>query len=228
MRQVATALGLLLCVTSNACLAQEYNATAGTYEVPLNPPSPTSFAQCDVLQQQWSRLQQSLDTAHQNCLTAHRQEPENPGASTGARGPVCSREACQSLHAAWLRVMQEAPSHVQSCRTQVSAFDASRHAEMADQEEAGREAQAALDAAAAQQQSDQARQAAAAQIGAALEQHIDQLRAMKHAEEQDPTASAALPSTPELNGDSPFAGATARAAGTAAILDPASNLVRAG
>jgi hypothetical protein len=228
MSRLATLIGLLLCVATTACLAQGYDAKAGTYEVPLNPLSPTSFAQCDVLRQQWSRLQQSLDVAHQNCLSAHRQEPENPGASMAALNPICSHPACQSLHTARLQAMQDAANRVQACQSQVSAFQTNQQVELTRQQAATIEAGPDNASAAAQLQSDQARQAAAAQMGAVLEQHIDQLRAMKQAEQQNALASADAPSTPELNGDSPFAGTAPGAAGAAVNLNPASSLVRAG
>src|SRR5258708_8838502 len=113
----------VLLPASATCLAQTYDSRTETYLMPGSPVSPTSAMQCDALQQEWSRLSQSLDKAHQDCLDAHQGEPADPRTSASLAGPICSHSACQSLHNARTEVTQRGADRLQACRADVALYE---------------------------------------------------------------------------------------------------------
>jgi hypothetical protein len=115
-------LPILLLATSPGVVGQTYDPKTGIAELPGSPVAPTSYTQCDMLQQQWAQLSKAIEDAHQKCLDAHHAEAQDPRASYAASNPVCSHPSCQSLHTARIEIGQKADDRVQSCRADVAQF----------------------------------------------------------------------------------------------------------
>jgi hypothetical protein len=198
-------------------------------ELPGSPLAPTSGAQCDTLRQQWSRLSQALDDAHQRCLDAHQREAEDPRASMSAGNPVCSHPACQSLHTARFDVGQKSEERVQACRAEVAQYQQRKRLERQQAELARRQQQERSEAAQQQaelaQQAEAGRREAAEKIAEVLEQHADELRQMVEARQNAELVPSALtPASGEFATDSPSGDSPA----TEVLLDPATNVVKTG
>ncbi len=226
--------------------AQTFDARTGVMELPGSPLSPTSAAQCDALQQQWSHLSQALEDAHQRCLDAHQSEPEDPRASMAAGNPVCSHPACQSLHTARSEVGQESQERVQACRAEVAQYQQRKQLERQQTELAQRQqtelaqrqqqerAPAAREAAEQQselaQQTQEKRLEAGERMAEVLGQHADELREMVAARQNAQfgppplTASTLSPVSGEFATDSPANDSPAQEV----LLDTATNVVKMG
>lgn len=229
---------LVLAVPPLPSAAQTFDARTGVMELPGSPLSPTSAAQCDALQQQWSHLSQSLDDAHQRCLDAHQREPEDPRASMAAHNRVCSHPACQSLHTARFEVGQKSKERVQACRSEVAQYQQRKQLEQQQAELAQRQQQERAEAArnAAEQQSELAQQVeekrreAAERMAEVLGQHADELRQMVAARQNaqfgpPPLAPSTLaPVSGEFTPDSPATDSPVQEV----LLDPAANVVKMG
>lgn len=70
--------------------------TGGTSQPPTPPLAPQSPADCSVLKKQWSDLMGQLQSEHEACLDAHRNQPQRP--NSAAEVGKCSQAACSSLH----------------------------------------------------------------------------------------------------------------------------------
>jgi hypothetical protein len=234
---------LVLAVLPLPSVAQTFDARTGVMELPGSPLSPTSDAQCDGLQRQWSQLSQALEDAHQKCLDAHQRETEDPRASMSATNPVCSHPACQSLHTARFEVGQKSRERVQACRSEVAQYQQRKQLERQQAELAERQQQeraaAARNAAEQQfelaQQVEENRREAAERMAEVLGQHADELRQMVAARQNaqfgppslapSPLAPSTLaPASGEFTTDSPATDSPAQEV----LLDPAANVVRMG
>jgi len=218
--------------------AQTFDARTGVMELPGSPLSPTSDAQCDALQRQWSQLSQALEEAHQKCLDAHQRETEDHRASMSATNPVCSHPACQSLHTARLEVGQKSRERVQACRSEVAQYQQRKQLERQQAELAQRQQEeraAAVRNAAEQQfelaqQVEENRREAAERMAKVLGQHADELRQMVAARQNaqsgpPPLAPSTLaPASGEFTTDSRATDSPAQEV----LLDPAANVVKMG
>jgi hypothetical protein len=233
LRRALFVASVLLAGRPLLTVAQTFDPKTGIMELPGNPLAPTSGAQCDTLRQQWSRLSQALDDAHQRCLDAHQSEAEDPRASMSAGNPVCSHPACQSLHTARFDVGQKSEERVQACRSEVAQYERRKLLERHQAELALRQQQERTEAAreAAQQQIELAQQAeagrreAAERMAGVLEQHADELRQMVEARQNAVLVPSTLTSASgEFTLDSPSSDSPA----TEVLLDPATNVVKMG
>lgn len=229
---------LLLAVPALPSAAQTFDARTGVMELPGSPLSPTSDAQCDALQRQWSQLSQALEDAHQKCLDAHQRETQDPRASMSANNPVCSHPACQSLHTARSEVRQKSGERVQACRSDVAQYQQRKQLERQQAELAQRQQQERAEAArnAAEQQSELTQQAeekrreAAEKMAEVFGQHADELRQMVVARQNaqfgpPPLAASTLsPASGEFTPDSSATDSPAQEV----LLDPAANVVKMG
>jgi hypothetical protein len=229
---------LVFAVLSLPSAAQTFDARSGVMELPGSPLAPTSDAQCDALQRQWSQLSQALEDAHQKCLDAHQRETEDPRASLAASNPVCSHPACQSLHTARFEVAQKLRQRVQACRSEVAQYQQRKQLEHKQADLAQRQQQeraaAARDAAERQfelaQQVEENRRAAAERMAEVLGQHADELRQMVAARQNaqfgpPPLALSTLaPAAGEFTTDSQATDSPAQEV----LLDPAADVVKAG
>lgn len=83
---------------------------AGASRPPTPPIAPQTPAECAVLRKQWGDLMGRLQSEHEACLDAHRNQPQRP--NSAAEVGRCSQAACSDLHdrlfnAEWKKYRQD-------------------------------------------------------------------------------------------------------------------------
>jgi hypothetical protein len=148
---------ILSCGVASAAEQQQ------VYHKPMAPIGPTSEAQCQALEADWSAVCQRITDTHQQCLDANK-NPSIPGANG------CSKAPCLSLHqqmdgcggAERRDAVSSCYASVRAHKTREAEFKAAQDAALRAQQEAERQRRErfAADAAKANMEADLARRRA--------------------------------------------------------------------
>lgn len=120
------------------------------YLLMSSPWSPTSYGECDALQQEFSQEVAQLNAQHEACLQGAPSDDPNGGGS-------CSKASCQAVHSARDAASRKSVAETGICRKRVGEYLAAQRRE----EEARRRAQEAAEREARQREREEAERKAA-------------------------------------------------------------------